>query len=384
MPPRASIIVNNYNYGTYVGEAITSALQQRNVAVEVIVVDDGSTDDSRDVIATFGDRIVPVFKENGGQASAYNAGFGRSSGEAVCFLDADDTLDPEAMAMAMEGLDDSEVVKFQWPLRIVDAGGRPDGRLTTVQVPPDGRLLERVVEQGPIYDQNFLTTAAYARRYLDQVMPMPEPAYRHGADVYLLTVAPVYGEIRTAAVPLGTYRIHGANNYANQMLDEVRVRDYMRRFETNSAELARHLRHRGVEPDMQQWRDTNFNYVWPKRLLEAREAIMDVVPEGGRYVLIDGYEWGAAQPIEGREATRLLERDGVYWGAPSDDDAALEALRCLEDQGIDAVVVWWTCAWWRHQYPLLFERLDARAARVEEHDAATVFVLSGASSREGM
>jgi len=75
-----SIIIDNYNYGRFLGEAIDSALAQTYPHVEVIVVDDGSTDNSREVIAKYGDRIIPVLKENGGQASAFNAGLLRPRG----------------------------------------------------------------------------------------------------------------------------------------------------------------------------------------------------------------------------------------------------------------------------------------------------------------
>jgi len=65
-----SIIINNYNYGRYLAEAIESALGQAGNPVELIVVDDGSTDNSRDIIVAFGDQLLPIFKDNGGQASA--------------------------------------------------------------------------------------------------------------------------------------------------------------------------------------------------------------------------------------------------------------------------------------------------------------------------
>ena len=76
----ASVIINNHNYGGFLKDAIESALVQTHHATEVIVVDDGSTDESRDVIAGYGERSVPVFKSNGGQASAFNAGIARSRG----------------------------------------------------------------------------------------------------------------------------------------------------------------------------------------------------------------------------------------------------------------------------------------------------------------
>lgn len=88
--PLVSLIINNYNYGCFVGEAITSALNQSYPHIEVIVVDDGSSDNSREIITLYQDRIIQVFKNNEGQASAFNAGFVIAKGDIVCFLDADD------------------------------------------------------------------------------------------------------------------------------------------------------------------------------------------------------------------------------------------------------------------------------------------------------
>src|SRR5215813_6060987 len=95
--PLASIIIDNYNYGRFLQGAIDSALQQTYTPLEVIVVDDGSTDNSREIIAGYGPRIIPVLKENGGQASAFNAGFRVSRGAVVFFLDSDDLLIPTAV-----------------------------------------------------------------------------------------------------------------------------------------------------------------------------------------------------------------------------------------------------------------------------------------------
>jgi glycosyltransferase involved in cell wall biosynthesis len=96
--PRVSVLITNYNYAHFLRAAIDSALQQTYPVAEVIVVDDGSSDDSRAVIVaaaaatTAGRLIIPVLKENGGQGSAFNAGFARSSGDIVLLLDADDIL----------------------------------------------------------------------------------------------------------------------------------------------------------------------------------------------------------------------------------------------------------------------------------------------------
>ena len=88
--PLVTVLINNHNYGRFLRRAINSALQQTYPHIEVVVVDDGSTDNSRDVIASYGEVIVPVLKANGGQDSALNAGFAHSQGEIVCLLDSDD------------------------------------------------------------------------------------------------------------------------------------------------------------------------------------------------------------------------------------------------------------------------------------------------------
>jgi glycosyltransferase involved in cell wall biosynthesis len=100
--PLVSIIINNYNYGRFLSEAIESALNQTYSHLEVIVVDDGSTDNSHEIIANYKDKIIPVLKENGGQASAFNAGFAATNGDIICLLDADDIALPEKVAEVVD------------------------------------------------------------------------------------------------------------------------------------------------------------------------------------------------------------------------------------------------------------------------------------------
>src|SRR4051794_30025720 len=102
--PILSVIVTSHDYERYVGEAIASALTQHAGTTEVIVVDDGSTDGSRAVIGSFGTRIQTIFQANAGQASAQNAGFRASRGDAVLFLDADDMLLPGAAENVIRAL----------------------------------------------------------------------------------------------------------------------------------------------------------------------------------------------------------------------------------------------------------------------------------------
>jgi glycosyltransferase involved in cell wall biosynthesis len=102
--PLVSIVIANYNYGRFLGEAIQSALDQTYPAVEIILVDDGSTDDSLDVAARYPIQVFP--RTNGGVSAARNFGVSQSKGEYILFLDSDDKYEPrtvEALLTALRG-----------------------------------------------------------------------------------------------------------------------------------------------------------------------------------------------------------------------------------------------------------------------------------------
>jgi glycosyltransferase involved in cell wall biosynthesis len=210
--PPVSIVVNNYNYGRYLRAAIDSALAQTYPDVEVIVVDDGSTDDSREIIESYGTRIVPVIKANGGQGSALNAGFEVSHGEIVMFLDADDELMPEAVEQVVKAWRPG-VAKTQFQLELIDQQGKPLG----LRVPPfqrfmpNGDIRERFARFGE-YPTAPLSGTAYARSALFRTMPLDEAIWSIAADKPLVVLTPFFGDVISICAPLGRYRIHGAND----------------------------------------------------------------------------------------------------------------------------------------------------------------------------
>jgi glycosyltransferase involved in cell wall biosynthesis len=99
---RVSVIIPNYNYSQYLGEAIDSVLAQTYSPIEIIVVDDGSTDGSREVLESYGDRVTAIFQQNAGVSAARNNGVSQSHGEFVAFLDADDAWLPAKVELQMQ------------------------------------------------------------------------------------------------------------------------------------------------------------------------------------------------------------------------------------------------------------------------------------------
>ncbi|HEX3110532.1 MAG TPA: glycosyltransferase family A protein, partial [Thermoanaerobaculia bacterium] len=102
-----SVVIPSYNYARYLGEAIDSALGQTLPPLEVIVVDDGSTDDTPAVLAAYGDRIRVLRQKNAGVAVARNSGIAAARGECVAFLDADDVWLPRKLELQIPLFTDS-------------------------------------------------------------------------------------------------------------------------------------------------------------------------------------------------------------------------------------------------------------------------------------
>lgn len=102
-----SVLIPAYNAGKYIGQAINSILTQTYPSVEVVVVNDGSTDDTSYILRAFEDKGVRVINQaNSGQCAAANRAFKESRGELVKFFDADDILDPDHLAIQVERLGD--------------------------------------------------------------------------------------------------------------------------------------------------------------------------------------------------------------------------------------------------------------------------------------
>jgi Glycosyl transferase family 2 len=223
------IVIDNYEYGRYLGAAIDSALAQSHPLTRVIVVDDGSDDGSRELLERYRDRVEIVLKENGGQASALNAGVERCRGDVVIFLDADDLLHPQAAARAAAALaPDRGAAKAQLRMEVIDAEGKPTGELKPPRrLPMPGGDLRRAELAYP-FDLPWLPTSGNAFRLdrLREILPVPEREFRLSADWYLVHLSGLLGEVVPIEEVSAYYRVHGANNYepASVGLDLEHVR----------------------------------------------------------------------------------------------------------------------------------------------------------------
>lgn len=212
-----SVIINNYNYGRFIGDAIQSVLDQTYDNWELIIVDDGSTDDSKPVIeryiARYPDRIRAILKENGGQASCFNVGFDASSGNIIAFLDSDDYWYPSKLEMIAKAHDSYDYV----------AHGKnySNGAFYKADTIANEKRSYYLKKYGVI-DSYDLTTSvlSFSRSLLSKILPMPEQDYIVCADQYVKMAALYYENVYYIEQELSCYRIHGSNAYVSKSIEE--------------------------------------------------------------------------------------------------------------------------------------------------------------------
>lgn len=188
--------------------AIDSALAQTEALIEIIVVDDGSTDGSAAVIASYGNRIRAVHQPNQGHVAAFNHGFSVSTGNIVIFLDADDLLYPDAIRHVLANWQ-AGCAKLQYNLDLIGSNGESLGRqCCSFPAQYDSAAIRAEFQQCNTYIWPVCTGNAYARSFLEKAMPL---TVRMAPDGLLNTVAPLFGEVVTIAQAFGCYRVHQAN-----------------------------------------------------------------------------------------------------------------------------------------------------------------------------
>jgi len=208
--PLVTVLIDTYNYGRYVEEAVESVLAQEfpREQREILVVDDGSTDDTEERLKKYGDSIRYLRKPNGGQASAFNFGFATARGEIVAMLDADDVWLPDKLRRVCEIFEKNPDAGMVYH-RTHMWRGREELQVDSHFAEVSGRVTEN---RSSMLRYSMVATSclAFRRGVLNKLLPVPE-ALRTQADAYItaliIFVAPV------VALPefLAKYRIHGTN-----------------------------------------------------------------------------------------------------------------------------------------------------------------------------
>ncbi len=170
LAPLVSVIIPTYNYGRYLGKALESCRSQTYKGLEIIVVDDGSTDDTRGVVERFGPGVVYIFQANQGVSRARNRGLDVARGELLTFLDADDYLLPDSIA------DRVEVLQRRPDIGIVFSDSYScdaEGNLSIKEKRERDRVSERFYEDLLLRHLRFQTSTAMMRSSLAKRFSFP-------------------------------------------------------------------------------------------------------------------------------------------------------------------------------------------------------------------
>lgn len=202
--PLISVVVPAYNQAHYLAEALQSVLEQRYTNFEIIVVDDGSTDDTAQVAASFSDpRVRYVFQENAGLSAARNCGLHMAKGEWISFLDSDDRFLPTKLErLAAEFVADGQLGLVAGQAIFIDGDGRTLDQRVETPLPADPADL---LLGNPIHVGSVLVR----REWLDAVEPFDE-SLRACEDWDLwLRLALAGCPMRSICEPVSLYRVHG-------------------------------------------------------------------------------------------------------------------------------------------------------------------------------
>jgi len=203
---RVSIIIRNYNYAEFLRDALDSALAQTHQDTEVLVVDDGSTDGSREILAEYQSRCQVILQDNGGEGDAVNVGFARATGDIIHFLDSDDILAPNAISEVVSCWE-RDTTRVHFRLWTMDR----KGNLFAYPLPsfevPQLNLDEALFLYGQVPSAGQ-SSNAYAAWALRKILPLDAVMWRRAPDVYLNALTLAQGPSKLIQNPLGGYRQH--------------------------------------------------------------------------------------------------------------------------------------------------------------------------------
>ena len=197
-----SIVTPAYNQARFLEETILSVLEQDYPRIEYVVVDDGSTDGTADVIRRYEDRLAWwTTQENAGQVAAINRGFARTTGELMGFLNSDDTLLPGAVSAMVDKLEgDPSLVMVYGDAIYTDADSNRTGYLPSR--PWDPERMVRVCDNHVVQPSSLWRRSAW-----EQAGPLDEGGYYFfDFELYLRLAA--LGPVKRISKPLSTYREH--------------------------------------------------------------------------------------------------------------------------------------------------------------------------------
>jgi glycosyltransferase involved in cell wall biosynthesis len=212
-----AVVIPSFQHARWVGEAVESALSQTRPPDEVVVVDDGSTDGTLEILAGFGTRIRLLHAGRKGVGSVYNLGFEATSSDLVAFLESDDAFEPSYLEETEDFLEGNR--EFHWVSTarlLIDASGAPTGEISRRRLPGAEFTFEGFLSS----ELGASSTPVVRRAALADVGRWSVDSYAADTDMALrFSLVHRMGYLDR---PLYRYRRHG-KNASTSLLENVRL-----------------------------------------------------------------------------------------------------------------------------------------------------------------
>jgi hypothetical protein len=247
-----SVLIDTYNHERFIEKAINSVLEQDFPVAEreIIVVDDGSTDRTPQIVQRFEPRLRYIRKENGGQASAFNIGIPECQGQIIAFLDGDDYWLPGKLSRVAEVLEKNSAAGL---VGHAIKESFPDGQERISAPAKNEKLRINSVETARLFRlrKSFLGTSRMTMRaeIARRILPVPE-ALVFEADEYIFTLAAAMSEVVILQEPLTCYVIHGSNLYVSAGSGKTGLRRKQKVMAALASSLREALRAQGLATEI--------------------------------------------------------------------------------------------------------------------------------------
>jgi glycosyltransferase involved in cell wall biosynthesis len=253
--PLVSVLIDTYNHERFIDLAVKSVLGQQypDSDREILVVDDGSTDATPDILRKFEPNVRILRKQNGGQASAFNCGIPQCRGKIVAFLDGDDWWTKDKLPTIVDIFKSHpEVGAVGHGFYFVDS----DGKLQKTVVPKQTHLLNaRTPGDAAFFSRHGgffgASKVAYRKEILDRILPIPEGAIVE-ADEWMYTLAPCLANVMVLDQPLFYYRLHRGNMFVQDVQDEQSLRRKYNSLVALVQNLPPKMRALGISPEIEE------------------------------------------------------------------------------------------------------------------------------------
>jgi len=232
--PRVSVIIPAYNSAQFITQAIQSVLAQTYTSYEILVVDDGSTDQTQAVVLQHRDRVVYIRQDNNGPSAARNTGIRAARGEYICFLDADDTWTPNKLEAQVAFMEQHP----ELGLLFSDEEEGNDEKILHPSILAKTKFRDNIVSQVPLQEafrklvrENFIpTSTVMIKKACFAQTELFDNAFRSAEDRDLWLRMAAHTQIGSLPVVLGRKRVHLANISAD---NELALRSKIRVWQKN-------------------------------------------------------------------------------------------------------------------------------------------------------